>query len=295
MTSDALRRARDFLLARQAADGFWRDYALPPGQSSSWVTAVTGFALGSSGAGPVTLGAVSRAADALGAACRPTGWGYNEVVASDADSSAWALRLFRVAGREPPIAAEPCLRAYLGPSGGAQTFVASARYGTWVEEHADVTPVVGLALVESGAEEVTVSRLRSAVLGQRVRGLWSSFWWTVDAYAIARNLEFLQATGGIPHDVRAAARVDLESRSGAESVFEAANLLVAAVLAGASRERFHSWIVERQLPSGGFGPSRALKLPHQRATSSEPPVFEDGAGVLTAAMAVLALAQGAPS
>lgn len=98
-----------------------------------------------------------------------------------------------------PIDPVSCLQAYIGPGGGAQTFLNQPKYGSWAVEHVDVTPVVGLALAEAGAPAPVIGRLREWILARRnPEGTWNSFWWTFDAYATARNVEFLARSGGIP-------------------------------------------------------------------------------------------------
>lgn len=132
----AIARGACHLVDRQQADGYWRD-RLVPGAGTEWVTAFVGYALSGAGGGhaePVALGL-----SALDASCRETGWGYNDGVATDADSSAWATRWYARLGMPMAIDAVDCLAAYLGPEGGARTFASAPRYGRWIQEHADVT------------------------------------------------------------------------------------------------------------------------------------------------------------
>jgi hypothetical protein len=123
---------------------------------------------------------------------RADGWGYNRATASDADTTSFALRL---AGGDASV-----LDRYVDDDGRAHTF-AGTHFGSWAWAHADVTATVGIALADAG-EDATA--LRRAAL--RDIGAWNSFWWTTDAYAVARTLELLDVTGDIPPAVTVAAR-----------------------------------------------------------------------------------------
>jgi hypothetical protein len=208
-----------FLLARQDRDGAWRDYALEPGASDAWTTSVVGLALdGLRDAEP----AVGRARRHVAALRRAEGWGYNERTATDADSTAYAVRFTR---GDPAV-----LSRWLDADGNAHTF-AGTQFGTWAWAHADVTAAVGLAL----ADPRTVRR---AVLAARQRdGLWRSFWWATPAYATARALELLAASGGVPPVAAAAAAAWLETAGPPTTAFEATQRLDAALAAGAPAGR----------------------------------------------------------
>jgi len=284
--TDRVARGARFLLEAQDGDGFWRDYAMPPGASTQWVTAVCGFALDVAGV------AARHGLDALRASCRATGWGYNASVATDADSTAWALRWFARAGVVPPVAAIDCLAAYLDGDGGARTFTRDPRYGRWTSPHVDVTAMLGLALVEAGAPGELIERVRTWLLAQRNRdGVWSSFWWTFDAYATARVLELLAATGGIPGDVRdAAVSWAVEARpASARSAMEAAHSLIAARTLGLAPAPWIAALVEQQCADGGWPASRVLVLPAQGAPAADEPVFADDRRAMSTAMALIAL------
>lgn len=294
--AQAIDRAASFLLAHQDDDGYWRDYALLPGASTQWITAVVGDTLGRLPSTPLRRAAVERALDALRAGCRPAGWGYNERVAPDADSTAWAVRCFARAGSVPPI--EPCaaLRTYLSVDGGARTFTRSPRYGRWTEEHADVTAVLGLALREADAEEETVAFVRRWALAHRDRaGLWRSFWWSYDAYVVAHQLELLAATGGVPSDVAAAAARWLEGHAPAITAMEAAHLLASAIRCGAPRLRWYAAVLAGQQGDGGWQASPVLRVPAQRGApgaaidAGELGVFADERRVMSTAMSIAAL------
>ena len=284
----SIRRACRFLEENQDGDGFWRDYELPPGPGSEWVTAFVGYALaGTRLSRPEPVG---RALSAMRSCCRPAGWGYNAAVAADADTTSWAVRWFARTNTPLPIEPVSCLEAYLGPEGGARTFACGPRYGSWTIEHADVTGVLGMALKEAGAEASTIERVRGWTLGKRNGdGLWTSFWWTFDDYAGARMLELLEGTGGVPADVAEAARRRLETAEEPLTAMETANLLMMALRVGVRPGALASSLLGRQCPDGGWPPSRVLKVPDQQSAAGDGAAFEDGNRLMSTAMAVMAL------
>lgn len=268
-----------FLLERQDRDGLWRDYDLEPGAADAWVTSAVGLAL--AGAGDArALAALRSARQAVQALRRPDGWGYNSATACDADSTAWAT-LF--VGGPWTLAA-----AYLDTMGRACTF-RGARFGTWARAHDDVTPVVGSALAAAGAPAELVRRVRLASLRacDADHG-WRSFWWTTGAYALARNLAFLSTSGGIPAGVAAGARALLARCSAPASALEAALLLEAAALAGASTRAHRDALLSFRQRDGGWPASAALLVPSQ-ADGEPGPGHADVRGLFTTAAALRAL------
>jgi hypothetical protein len=269
-----LDRAAAFLLARQDADGAWRDYALEPGASDAWTTSVVGLALDGL---PGTEAAVGRARSHVRALCRPDGWGYNGRTACDADTTAHAVRF---AGGDPAL-----LERWLDAEGNAHTFQGE-RFGSWAWAHVDVTAAVGLALAEP-------RRVRSAVLAARGDdGLWQAFWWATPAYATARALELLRTSGGVPSDVEAGAAAWLASAGAAVTAFEAAQRVDAAVAAGLPSQPHVDALLRLQLADGGWPVSAALLVPSQADGRPGPP-RADVARLHTSACAVAALRRAA--
>jgi prenyltransferase beta subunit len=90
----AIRRGLAFLLAHQALDGSWTDWALPPGSSPDWTTAYVGLRL--TALRPPFRAALQALLDRAGRwllARRAVegGWAYNPAVEEDADSTSLAL------------------------------------------------------------------------------------------------------------------------------------------------------------------------------------------------------------
>lgn len=265
-----------FLLARQDADGLWRDYDLEPGASEAWTTSLVALAVGAPEA-------VERARSAVRARLGPDGCGYNAVTAADADTTAWALRLL---GPGAPVAA---LSRFVDGEGRAHTFADPVVFGAWSGAHADVTPVVGLALLACDGPGWAVERIRAACLAdQRSDGGWDAYWWDGDAYAVARNLEFLAASGGVPAGVAAAGRVWLDGVPAPVSAFDAAAQLEVARMVGAPVAERAAALAALQRADGGWPPSPTLLVPDQGGGEAGPP-HADVRGLVSTAAAVRAL------
>jgi hypothetical protein len=164
----------------------------------------------------------------------------------------------------------PCIRdaaRYLAPfieqGGGVRTFP-SQRFGTWAQTHADVTPVAGLALLECAGDPDIIQQLRSwSLANQSAEGGWHSFWWSTDAYATARNLEFLAASGGLTDTAIHSARRWFASQSPAGSSFEAAQHLIIAALLKIPSDQLADNLIRLQLPDGSWPASTVLLVPNQ--------------------------------
>jgi hypothetical protein len=271
----AVESAEAFLIARQDADGLWRDYDLEPGPSEAWTTACVMWALVSPPAYGRSSQALRAGLDALHTICVPGGWGYNHTTAADADTTAWVWRVLGTLDEGRGLRSSECLQRYLTQGGAARTFYNSDRFGTWAQEHADVTPLVGLALIAVGAPQDVVARLRSAVIGARtVSGVWSSFWWSTDAYATARNLEVLEASGGLSAEVCGDVQAWMSGRSAPQSPFEAAHLLLASTVLERTPSRACVQLVELllewQMDDGGWPASKVLLGPDQDKELTRP-------------------------
>jgi hypothetical protein len=278
----AIAKGTRFLLERQDADGAWRDYALPPvGASDAWTTSYVGLTLAEVAPKPAQA-AILHARHFLVALRRVRGWGYNVLTPCDADTTAWAVRFLGIHGNEK------LLLRFLDIEGRARTYTEGG-FGSWTEIHADVTPVVGMALLVVGAPPWIIARVRSACLRSRTaNGSWISFWWTTHAYALARNLQFLAASGGIAADIAGAARIWLASAPASSSAFETAQLAEAAHLAGAPVEERILDLLMRQRGDGGWPASGALLLRDRtNAMPGEP--YADVNRLFTTASALRAL------
>jgi hypothetical protein len=280
--------ARKFLVSAQEADGFWRDYLLPPGMSTSWTTACVALALGPNGA------ASDRARQALHSERRPSGWAYNGSVSTDADSTAWVLRFMAAANDSSVRDATALLRPFVTDSGGVRTFRDPEPFGRWAQEHADVTAVAGLALVECGGDGELIERIRDwCITAQRGDGAWTSFWWGTDAYATAKTIEFLTASGVKSETVFGKAVEWISAQRNRSWPFEAAHALAALAGCGfADHEQARGlidFLCDSQAADGGWPASRMLLVPDQHRDDVPPPAFEDCRRFITTATCLQAL------
>ncbi len=206
----ARERGAQFLLANQGRDGLWRDFETPAGEASLWPTAFIANALRSAAIG---RDAIERAAKALATNQNDDGgWGYNEEVPSDADSTAWTLLLLaQMGGRERTChrAVSRLVRHQAG-SGGFATYASPGPirrfmdvgrwmpFGGWCQAHTEVTAVAGRALAacppggRAAADDSAWHFVRSR---QKATGYWSSYWWTSPHYTTAQAVELAADRG----------------------------------------------------------------------------------------------------
>lgn len=296
----ALERGLAAILDRQRLDGSWADYELPVGIATTWPTAYTLVALqdltDDFARQERVRAARTRAAAYLADRFRPgEGWGYNESVEPDADSTALAtLALEREgAGNAQSRAA---LLGFRCPTGGFGTFRREDRGDAWGHCHADVNPTVVWALGESAPDQAVEAMLRA----REPSGIWRSYWWVDDLYAIAANLRALR-TRRLIHQLMPSRRwlCALDSDGGP---FRSA-LLVGALLElipdPVARDRLSELVptlLDWQLPQGLWPGAAALRVTdpavaepwHDRSGGGT--VYLD-CGLITTATAVGSLAR----
>ncbi len=197
---DPRSAATAFLLGAQSDDGAWRDFALEPGESDSWLTAFVALVLTRVSHDPNAARAVERgvavqravgfllARARVDAASLPV-WGYNSHVPPDADSTAHVALLLHATGHEDAPRAGRALLGWMQPDGGLATFRRSRHGDSWGQSHADVTGVAVRAMHRTGVDGAllapTMEYLRAAMTPA---GQWSSYWWTTDWFATAAVL-----------------------------------------------------------------------------------------------------------
>lgn len=292
--AEALDGGIYYLLRRQSNDGFWRDYQLPPGMSEAWSTAWVGWCLAHNTSRKPVQHSLRMAAFALRRVRKPTGWGYNRGTSADADSTAWSVRFLEIAGIHNAIITTHTLESYLDGQGRAHTFLEKVN-GSWADAHADVTPVVGLALLASGASVQTIQKVRRAILNAcSPDGVWKSFWWPTDAYASLWSLEFLRRTGGIPKCLVNNVRRWLERGNEELNTFDCSFRLLIVITLGLYYEQLAFQLTNRilDLSNGerGWEPSSFLRLPPKfDEREGEGDLFPDTEGLMTTSIACLAL------
>ncbi|MFN0128335.1 MAG: hypothetical protein ACKV19_16805 [Verrucomicrobiales bacterium] len=187
------------------------------------------------------------------------------------------------------------MERFLDVHGRAHTFL-EPNAGSWGDAHADVTPMMGLALRSIHPLNPSIKNIRLAVIRERrANGIWNSFWWPTDAYATAWSLEFLGRTGGISDAIRADATAWLREDPCALNAFELSLRLFTAVFLGLSLKDLTSALIDRlldlRLGNEGWAPSALLRVPRKSGcdiSSSE--LHPDLNGLMTTALASAALA-----
>lgn len=196
----AIALSLEYMQSRQRDDGSWIDWDLPPGPSSIWTTAFVGCKLAGL---PSSL--KKRASVSTGLAAKwlrgkmfsDGGWGYNEEVGSDADSTALAILFLASQQKNIGEASYACLRGFQCADGGFATYREGPNLGSWAVSHTDVTPSAILAMkTQDGNERESVDRGLEFVLNRKNRdGIWESFWWTSCLYSTERSLALFKAVG----------------------------------------------------------------------------------------------------
>ncbi|MHB1935455.1 MAG: prenyltransferase/squalene oxidase repeat-containing protein [Acidobacteriaceae bacterium] len=223
----ALGLAVEYILSWQHPDGSWIDWDLPPGQSSMWTTAFVGGKLTGlvSHLRDRTSNSTALASEWLTENMFPDcGWGYNEHVDSDADSTALAILFLAAEGRNVPDSSYACLKSFQCADGGFATFRGHPDLGSWAVSHPDVTPSAILALTTKyGATSEAVDRGVHFVLNRKTSaGIWRSFWWTSFLYSTERSLSLFEAVG-LDVDLKVTRKTLLHTRP--QHPFESALLL----------------------------------------------------------------------
>jgi hypothetical protein len=194
----ALTDGLTFILAGQSREGSWIDWELPPGPASLWTTAYIGyrFRLLSGHFRQMMSGAVTSAAHwLLDSEFEGGGWGYNDRLPPDGDSTALAIAF--LSAEHAPVTRQSYakLREFQRADGGFATY--SEDYGSWGVSHPDVTPMAVLALLSRyprGHQSIE-SGIRYAQSRATADGLWHSFWWTSGLYSTELNLSLAKQAG----------------------------------------------------------------------------------------------------
>jgi squalene-hopene/tetraprenyl-beta-curcumene cyclase len=294
----ALERAVAFLLARQGADGLWRDFDTPAGEASEWPTGFVGAALALAGTA-ADRSALDRAADALLAAQNSDGgWGYHEGVPTDADSTACVLLFLALLGRDGTATrrAASCLVSHQRSDGGVATYREPGpirrfmgvgrwmRFGGWCGAQLEVTATVGRALGAAaldGRSAGARAAWRYVRTRQRADGSWGSYWWTTPHYATQQAVELATALGDREPLVRAAgwARSGTPADAGA---FATALTLSILVDAGADTDRAVERLLALQAEDGGWPSAPIMRIPYPGDTDPDRPRGRGFRGLLVA-------------
>jgi hypothetical protein len=187
-----------FILAHQSEQGSWIDWNLPPGAASLWTTAYIGyrFRLLNGRFRQMVKGAVALAAEwLLASEFAGGGWGYNDQLPPDADSTALAIAFLSTEQARVPDRAYKQLKLFQRVDGGFATY--SEDFGSWGVSHPDVTPMAVMALLSHypRGDQSVESGIRYALSQATADGLWRSFWWTSALYSTEVNISLAKQAG----------------------------------------------------------------------------------------------------
>jgi len=264
-TDDAIAAGTAYLQSQQRPDGLWADFVLAPGESDEWVTGYVGSRLaaveGTEQCRSLGWNAlVQRSSERAWA-----GWGFSRAVPTDADSTAWALRLAAAVDESNSAAATQgldVLQGFRDSAGAFSTYVDAGPISDFIEA------VAGQSLDGWLMPHACVTAAACAVTGdfhaleamQQPDGRWTSYWWSSDSFATALACEVvdsaLKARG---------AQWACTQLVDALEPFERANLVAAAVLGGrADDERVRAacrMLAIAMRPDGSWKPSAQLRVP----------------------------------
>jgi Prenyltransferase and squalene oxidase repeat len=260
-----IEAALDYVLSRQADDGSWTEWALPPGSSSQWTTAYVGCRLRH--LPPRLAATVAPRLRAAGSwlsehAFANGGWGYNEAVGVDADSTSLAILFLASARVRVSGAAFRVLAGLQGTDGGFSTYAARGEPNSWNVSHPDVTPVALLAMLTDPSPDGRAIRrgVTYVVRQQMSQGLWNSFWWSSCLYGTEASLSLLSAMG-IAAPSSASALTQMEP----DNPFETALLVLSFHHLGCDTphgevEEAVDKLVCQQQPDGGWNSAPILRI-----------------------------------
>jgi hypothetical protein len=218
---DVIAGGLEYVLGQQNADGSWTEWELPPGQSSCWTTAFIGYKLRLLPPDLAWRAIEARRSAAewlLRAEFEGGGWGYNETVGADADSTAYGMLFLSSMGLSIPESAYERLYRFRQADGGFATYQAQYENDSWGVSHPDVTAVVIQALLTKSSSLVE-SGIDYVVRKQNADGLWNSFWWQTPLYATAASLMLVEKRG-----------IDLSQTQQSLLLFQPRNAFEAALL-----------------------------------------------------------------
>jgi hypothetical protein len=219
---DVIERAAVALASARGDDGLWRDFQTLAGESCDWVTAFVAYAVGRSRA---LEEAAHQSVRLLYYRQRPSGgWGYNDEVPPDCDSTAWVLLAASTTTLWRPSAIRRALayiRAHWDPANrgfrtynsadGIAAYIEAPRELTagWTSAHPCVTAVALQSVLMHGvsAHEATIREAVAALREkQDASGLWPSYWWRGPTYGTHHALRALSMAEALAPEVWIRAR-----------------------------------------------------------------------------------------
>jgi len=309
-TEAMMERASAALFERQGQNGLWRDFLLFNDESNEWASAFVATALVEA-CGRRASRAATDAMSRLARQQRPDGgWGYDDASASDADSTAWVLRLHaRFGGLDANASSRAA--AFLcahEKSGGIATYRKEADLTVfaivtpdmpddgWKQAHCCVTAAAS-PFVDWDVRPYLAAE-------QTADGSWRSYWWFHGAYPTALCAEALGGSAAYAANLDAACAWAMHEAARPELTdFDAAWCLRILLLrpedhAGClAAARIVERLRERQLPDGRWRTGALARFPMPDLLAADLDAsdrifpFQDQHGLFTTAAVLAALAR----
>jgi hypothetical protein len=288
----ALRRGCRFLERQQATNGRLRGFLLPPGASTTWITAHVAFVVEDVPALAELRAHAARFLARVGPA--DGGWGYNRRVGIDVDSTAQALIVLQRERVEVPDFLSRVLLAAQDRAGGFPTYPPAGLGGVaqhgWQRPHLDVSLMASLWLRRNGRFPKRLERCSKWICAEVSRtGVPASYWWPGPAYGL-----WAMARAGVPgvhlgETVAAACRGAREAPHVSMALVSALRHNVDPSTIGLTIAR----LLRLQLDDGSWPCAPCLRVTSPDCTASggdaPGPVYADHWRVLSTAHSVAAL------
>jgi hypothetical protein len=297
----SVRCAAEYLLSTQSAGGGWWDLAVSAGASGPWLTAVVGLALTRAPAADLhgVRRALRRAAAYLHTAELPHGWGWNEALDPDCDSTAHAVLFLRHADGDVPPGSISALMDFQGPSGAFHTYHGAPAGHSWGLVHHDVHPAAlrALGAVRGRDDPAVRAGLPTVCDGLRHDPPWPAFWWTKTVYGAYVTVTCLSEVGRLDLVSAADRRRVLALLRVADPLETALGCSIACLLDGRRPGPFVDRLVSTQHDDGSWDAAPSLRVVDPACTEPWRPELTTAAGtvypesrrIFTTAMAMTAL------
>ncbi len=289
-TNKAVNDAIRFLSKLQSGDGAWRDFRLDVGESTSWVTAYVLLTLGSLKYKDKNLSiAIQKAIDFLLSAKRKNGgWGYNEIVSDDCDSTALAILALTSNHIQVPADCYERLICFEVKPGLFKTFNDKSDSHSWSQIHHEVSAVTNIALEDPARFTSFLDFLSDETLKF---GTCPSFWWRTHHYSNFVCSWALQY-GKFKHPKELLIINWIRDTLSYRGPFEAALSGLAAIYIGDNDAKMHvlSYLISSQKPDGSWKARPILKYVEPDSTEqwvkkriSTGPLYADVKRIFTTA------------
>jgi len=282
-------RIQSFLCNYMEESGVWKDFNLFPGSSDSWVTAYTGLCLLSSGNSKRIQAAIQCAVDFLKLHYKKSyGWGYNQNVICDCDSTAYATQFLRESGNDENYG--ELLMRFQCEDGGFSTYDEEKKDG-WNISQPDITAIAMNTIALYDSECAVISRAMTYL--DQWEGFVPSYWWATPYYATLKKKDAYTAAK-IPFDDRTI-MLQLDTETLPTTPYDLALYLELYCKTGGKSDRIREAAKSLlEMEEGGrFQTYPILRVSHRcnvQADNADGPIVCDENGIFTAATALRTLA-----